>query len=365
MAFHKVGIIGAGTMGAGIAHNVAVHGIGAHIVDKDQAALDRAIAGIGKSLQKQVDKGKMTADNMALAMNRLIGSTAIGDLAEEELVIEAVFEDIAVKRSVLGELDKTVSKTCLIATNTSSLKVSDLAQLVSNPDRFAGLHYFNPAAVNPFIEVIKGTRTEKSVIDRLLEFCDATGKEPIVCKDSNGFAVNRFFVPYGNEAARLLEEGVGTAGQIDAAAREAWRVAAGPMLVMNVVKPVIMLNAQNYLRPFGAFYEPCALLKTQGESNTPFAIEEAADGGPRAAEIIDRLRAAACFPVLQALDEEVAEAEDFDMGAEIALKFGVGPCKMMDDLGADAVKRLLAPLLARYGAAAPASLARVGQLRAG
>lgn len=365
MAFHKVGIIGAGTMGAGIAQNVATHGIGAHIVDKDQAAVDRALAGIHASLQKQVDRGKMTADNMELAIERLIGSTDIADLAEEELVIEAVFEDMDVKRVVLGELDKTVSKTCLVATNTSSLKVSDLAQMISNPDRFAGLHYFNPAAVNPFIEVVKGGKTVKNVIDRLLEFCEATGKEPIVCKDSNGFAVNRFFIPYGNEAARLLEEGVGTAGQIDMAAKAAWKVAAGPVLVMNVVKPRIMLNAQNYLQPFGAFYEPSDLLTSQGEADAPFELAEATDGGPRAGEIVDRLRAAACYPVLQALDEGVAEAEDFDMGAEIALKFGVGPCKLMDDLGVDDVKRFLQPLFDKYGAPVPASLARVGSLRKG
>lgn len=363
MAFNKVGIIGAGTMGAGIAQNVAVHGIGAHLVDRSQEAVDRALAGIRASLRKQVEKGRMTADAMELASERLVGSTAIADLAEEDLVIEAVFEDIAVKRVVLGEIDQTVAKTCIVCTNTSSLRVTDLAELISNPDRFAGLHYFNPAAINPFIEIVKGEKTVKEVIEKLAAFCEATGKEPIICKDSNGFAVNRFFVPYGNEAARLLEEGVGTAGQIDHAAKEAWRVAAGPMLVMNVVKPRIMLNAQGYLRPFGPFYEPCETLRRQGEADAPFAIDEAADGGPRAAEIVDRLRAAACYPVLQAIDEEVAQPEDFDMGAEIALKFGVGPCKLMDDLGQAEVRRFLTPLIERYGQPVPASLARVGSLR--
>ena len=189
-------------------------------------------------------------------------------------------------------------------------------------------------------------------------------KTPIVCADANGFAVNRFFLPYGNEAARLLEEGVGTAGEIDAAAMDALGVAAGPVLVMNVVKPRIMLNAERYLAPFGAFYEPCALLVEQGEADAPFAIDEPTAPSPRAAEIADRLKAAVCFPILQALDEDVAAPADFDLGATVALKFRIEPCRMMDAMGADAVRALLAPVLERHGAAAPASLERVGGLRA-
>ncbi|MEM6491758.1 MAG: 3-hydroxyacyl-CoA dehydrogenase family protein, partial [Pseudomonadota bacterium] len=285
-------------------------------------------------------------------------------LADVDLVVEAALEDLGVKQDIYKTLNGVVRGDALLATNTSSLRVSALAEHVDTPSRFAGLHYFNPAAVNPFIEIIRGEATAPETVDRLLAFAKASGKTPIVCADANGFAVNRFFLPYGNEAARLLEEGVGTAGEIDDVAVDALKVAAGPVLVMNVVKPRIMLNAERYLAPFGAFYEPCALLAQQGEADAPFAIDEPAGPAARAEDIAARLKAAVCFPILQALDEDVATPADFDLGATVALKFGVEPCRMMDEMGADAVRDLLDPLLKRHGAAAPRSLDRVGGLRA-
>jgi len=360
----RVGVIGAGTMGAGVAQNAADHGFAVTLVDRDVAAAEAGRARIAQSLEKQVAKGKRDAAAADAVVGRVSPAGDLAALADADLVIEAAFEDIDVKKTIYAGLNGVVRADALIATNTSSLRVSTLAENVADPGRFAGLHYFNPAAVNPLIEIIRGAQSDAATIARLDAFARAVDKTPIVCADANGFAVNRFFLPYGNEAARLLEEGVGGAGEIDLAAVDALGVAAGPVLVMNVVKPRIMLNAERYLAPFGAFYEPCALLVEQGEADAPFTIDEPSGPSPRAAEIADRLKAAVCFPILQALDEGVAAPADFDLGARVALKFGVEPCRMMDEMGAAAVRDLLAPLLARHGAETPKSLDRVGGLRA-
>ncbi|MEM7525657.1 MAG: 3-hydroxyacyl-CoA dehydrogenase family protein, partial [Pseudomonadota bacterium] len=335
---NTIGVIGAGTMGAGVAQNVADHGFAVILVDRTAADAEAGKARIAKSLDKQVERGKRDAGSRDATLARVTTAGDFVALGDADLIVEAAFEDLEVKRKIYIELNALARPDALIATNTSSLRVSELAKRVQAPWRFAGLHYFNPAAVNPFIEIIRGAETADGTIDRLQAFAKAVGKQPIVCADANGFAVNRFFLPYGNEAARCLEEGLGTAGEIDAAAVDALKVAAGPVLVMNVVKPRIMLNAERYLAPFGAFYEPCDLLVKQGEADAPFEIDEPAAPAARAAEIADRLKAAVCFPILQALDEGVAEPADFDLGATVALKFGVEPCRMMDAMGADAVR---------------------------
>jgi 3-hydroxyacyl-CoA dehydrogenase len=243
--------------------------------------------------------------------------------------------------------------------------VSGLAEAVRDPARFLGLHYFNPAQINPIVEVVRGARTDPALYDAAIAFCRATGKKPIACKDAYGFAINRFFVPYGNEAVRLMDEGVGTPAQIDRVARECLEVAAGPFLVMNLVKPKIMFHAQRNLGPHGAFYGIADTLASRGDSDYAFEIGEDASGDSAAdTAIADRLMAAVFFPVLQEIDEAVASAADIDMGAALALRFGKQPCALMDAMGRDAVAKLVEPLAARYGHALPKALDRVGSLRA-
>ena len=196
-----------------------------------------------------------------------------------------------------------------------------------------------------------------------MEFCRATSKKPIACKDSFGFAINRFFVPYGNEAVRLLDEGVGTAAQIDRVAQECMEVAAGPFMVMNLVKPKIMFHAQRNLGPHGDFYSIAKTLAERGDSDYSFEIGDDASGSPESDAIIaDRLRAASFFPVLQSVDEDVATAADIDMGAGLALRFGKAPCSLMDELGKDEVKRILGCVTDHYDHEMPASAEKVGSL---
>lgn len=364
MAIATVGIVGAGTMGGGIAINLAQHGFDVMILDARAEAAAAAVTAAGAFWTRAVEKGRMSAAEAMAATARLRVASSLAELARADLVIEAVFEDFALKARLLEELSPLLAAEALVATNTSCLRVGDLARHLTRPERFLGLHYFSPAAVNPIVEVVMGAETSPATIEAALEFCRASGKQALRCQDSYGFAVNRFFCPYTNEAARALDEVLGTSGEIDAVAREALQAAAGPFTVMNLIKPRINLHAIRNLAPLGSFYAPAAAMVTAGEADRPFPVEPATLPEPRrTAAIADRLYAGCFLPVLQALDEGVAEPAAFDQGAREALKFGVGPCALMDRLGRDEVARIMAPALATYGLPMPAALARVGTLQ--
>lgn len=363
MSFKTVGIAGAGTMGSGIATSLAGQGVSVILVDTTEDALSRGKGAVKKFYDRAAEKGKMSAEDAAAACDRVGTATDLGALAGCELIIEAIFEEFSVKKDFFGRLNAHLAPETVVATNTSALRVSDLAEVVDHPGRFLGLHYFNPAAINPIVEVVRGEKTDPAVFDRAMEFCRTTGKKPIACKDSFGFAINRFFVPYGNEAVRLLDEGVAGTGRIDRVAQDCLGVAAGPFVVINLVKPKIMYHAQINLGPHGDFYTLARSLKEKGDSDYEFEIDDA-DAGDDAADaaIADRLRAAVFFPVLQELDEDVATAADVDMGAALALRFGKAPCALMDELGRDEVERIVRHVTETYGHAMPKSIGRVGSL---
>ena len=364
MTFSKVGIIGAGTMGSGIATSLGQQGVEVILVDTTDAAVERGKGAAKKFYDRAAEKGKMTAEDAAAADARISTSTDLAALSACDLIIEAIFEEQSVKEDLFTRLNPHLKPETVVATNTSALQVSDLAEAVDDPSRFLGLHYFNPAAINPIVEVVKGEKTDDAIYQRCIDFCRATAKKPIPCKDSFGFAINRFFVPYGNEAVRLLDEGVGTPAQIDRVAQDCLGVAAGPFLVMNLVKPKIMFHAQRNLGPHGAFYTLAKTLAEKGDTDYEFEIGEDASGSAEAdAVIADRLRAATFFPVLQEIDEDVATPADIDMGAGLALRFGKAPCELMDSLGAEETKRIVSLITDQYGHAMPASIAKVGSLR--
>ena len=363
MTFETVAIIGAGTMGSGIAINIAQHGINVRMVDISEEAVERAIETVGGFYDRNAEKGRMSAEDTAAAKARLSGGTDIGFAGSADLVIEAVFERFDLKEELFGRLNPVLNDATVVATNTSCLTVSGLAEAVNDPTRFLGLHYFNPAAINPIVEVVRGERTAQDIIERCVEFCRATSKKPILCKDSYGFALNRFFCPYSNEAVRLLEEDLGSPAQIDRVAQETLGIAAGPFLVMNLVGMQTMAHAAANLEPHGPFYTPSAKVKEMGESNGKWEIGEApapdADADTR---IADRLWGAIFLPVLQELDEDVASPAEIDMGAGLALRFGKAPCATMDAMGRDEVSRIIGYYCERYSIEAPKSLSKIGSL---
>jgi 3-hydroxybutyryl-CoA dehydrogenase len=363
MTIQTVGILGAGTMGAGIAQNAAQNGFAVCLVDRDPGLVVKAIAAIRGQFGKLAERGKLSADAAAAAGERLSAGT-LEQAAAQDLVIEAVFEDKRTKEEIFGRLKPLLGASSIVATNTSSFRVSDFARQLARPDRFLGLHYFNPAAINRLVEVVRGEATAPAPLGEVLQFVRACGKEPLECKDSFGFVVNRFFCPYGNEAVRLLEEGLSPT-DIDRVASATFATPLGPFAVMNIVKPRIMMNACSTLAAFGAFYRPAKTLIAVGGAEKNFEIAAA---GPtdfaRDSKIADRLRGAVFFPVLQLLDEAIASAAAIDLGAKHGVRFDRPPCAEMDKLGPAEVERIVTIVTAAYGAPMPRSLERVGRLLA-
>lgn len=363
MRIASVGIIGAGTMGSGIATNLGQHGFAVRLFDSRPEGVAAAIESARTFYARAAEKGRMRAEDAEAAAGRLAPAATLAEVAGVDLVIEAVFEDFDLKAGLFRELSPHLEPETLVATNTSCLRVSDLAGHVDRPERFLGLHYFSPAAINPIVEVVKGELTDPAVIETALAVCRASGKQPLQCKDSFGFAINRFFCPYTNEAARARDEGLGSTGEIDEVAKEVLAAAAGPFTVMNLIKPRINLHAIRNLAPLGSFYAPARSMVDVGESDRPFVITPPGDLLPeRRAMIADYLMRGCFLPVLQALDEGVAEPAAFDQGAREALKFGQPPCALMDRLGRAEVARIIQPALDAYGIAMPRSIERVGQL---
>jgi len=212
MAIATVGIVGAGTMGGGIANNLGQHGFAVILTDARPGAAAEAVAAAGSHYARAAEKGRLSATDAEAALARLRVGSSLAELAEADLVIEAVFEDFDLKARLLAELSPILRAEAILATNTSCLRVGDLARHVRRPERFLGLHYFSPAAVNPVVEVVEGEATAPATVEAALAFCRGSGKQPLRCRDSYGFAVNRFFCPYTNEAARALDAGLGTTG---------------------------------------------------------------------------------------------------------------------------------------------------------
>ena len=362
MVIETVGIVGAGTMGGGIAINLAQHGFRVLLTDARPEAAAAAVTAAVTFWARAVEKGRMAPAQAEAAQARLVTIGSLRDLAQADLLIEAVFEDFELKARLLAELSAGVRDDALIATNTSCLRVGDLAKHVTKPERFLGLHYFSPAAINPIVEVVKGAETASATVEVALAFCAASGKQPLRCRDSYGFAINRFFCPYTNEAARALDDGLGSTAGIDAVAREFVGAAAGPFAVMNLIKPRINLHAIRNLKPLGPFYVPAAAMVAAGEADRPFELAGEPPPPERRRAIADRLLCGCFLPVLQALDEEVAEPAAFDHGAREALRFAVGPCALMDRLGPAEVERIVVPALTTFGIQRPEALEQIGML---
>lgn len=363
MSIKTVGILGAGTMGTGIAQNIAEHGFTVYLLDADIALARRALDQIGAALDRSVAKGRLDAPGAATIRSRLNATDTLAEVAGADLAIEAIFEDLAAKQTLLRRLAPLLRPDTIVATNTSALSVDELARDVPDASRFLGMHYFSPAAVNKLVEVVRGGATAPRIYDQALAFARATGKEPLPCRDGLGFVVNRFFCPSYNEASRLVDEGVDPAA-IDRVARATFAAPFGPLAVTNLTKVRIALHAQRNLARLGDFYAPAASLARLGDADRAWTIAEQPPPLDPAAEhtTAARLRAAVFLPVLQLLDEGIADPPAVDLGARIALRWDDPPVAMMDRLGRDGVAALLAPLLDRYRIAPPKSLMRVGSL---
>jgi 3-hydroxybutyryl-CoA dehydrogenase len=231
----KVGVLGAGLMGHGIAQVAATAGYEVVLREVDDASLQKGIAKIEKQLARAVEKGKSTQEDADGVRARLTGTTDYAQLADCDLVIEAITEDLALKIEMWKELDAIVKAEAVFATNTSSLAVIDQAAVTGRPQQFVGLHYFNPAQVMKLVEVIRCVTTSDQAFQTALEFARSEGKLAIPTKDKAGFIVNRLLVPYMLDAIRAYEEGVGSVGEIDDAMKAGAGHPMGPLTLADFV----------------------------------------------------------------------------------------------------------------------------------
>jgi 3-hydroxybutyryl-CoA dehydrogenase len=231
----KVGVLGAGLMGHGIAQVTAAAGYDVVLREVDDAALQKGIGRIDKQLAKAVEKGRSSQEDADAVRGRIQGTTDYGDLADCDLVIEAITEDLALKREMWKEVDAIVKPEAVFATNTSSLAVIDQAASTSRPAQFVGLHYFNPAQVMKLVEVIRAVTTSDDAFQAAQAFAQAQGKLAIPTKDKAGFIVNRLLVPYMLDAMRAYEEGVGSVDEIDEAMKAGAGHPMGPLTLADFV----------------------------------------------------------------------------------------------------------------------------------
>ena len=263
MSISKVGIVGAGTMGNGIAQTCAVNGISVVMVDISEAAVQKGLSTISGSLDRLIKKEKMTEDDKAKALALVKGSTSYDDLKDVDLVIEAATENHEIKNKILKQIDETVQAGAIIATNTSSISITDLAAQTSRADKFVGMHFFNPVPMMALVEVIRGVQTSDATHDAVKELAEKLGKSPITVKNNPGFVVNRILVPMINEAFFVLAEGLATAEDIDAGMKLGCNHPIGPLALADLIGLDVCLAVMDvYLKELGdSKYRPCYLLK--------------------------------------------------------------------------------------------------------
>ncbi len=230
-----IGVLGCGLMGAGIAQVSAAAGFRTIVLEVEDSTLKKGFARIEKFLAGGVDKGKMTAEEMARILGNLSGTTEYGDLKNCDLVIEAIVENVEVKRQAYAAVEAVVGPDCLIASNTSSLSVTELAASTKRPDKFGGLHFFNPVPLMKLVEVIRSLTTSQETHESLVAFARKLGKEPVSAPDRGGFIVNRLLVPYLLDAIRCHEEGLGTVEDIDSAMKLGCGYPMGPFALLDFV----------------------------------------------------------------------------------------------------------------------------------
>jgi len=360
-----IGIIGSGAMGAGIAQVVAQAGHTVRLLDQHMGTLQKAVAGIQKSLDKLVEKGKLSAEEAAAIAELLHPTSDIHDFADCSLVIEAIVEDLAVKQQLFRELEMVVEPDCILASNTSSLSLASIAAACKRPERFVGIHFFNPAPVMQLVEVIPAVQTRAGLAGEVRDLVASWGKRPVLAKDTPGFIVNRVARPFYGEAIRLLEEGVADVATIDWAMTELGGFRMGPFALMDFIGHDVNYRVTESV--FTAFFfdprfKPSFTQKRLFEAGyfgrkTGRGFYDYAEGAalpePNRDEalgrtILQRILAMLINETVDALALNVASAADLELAMTKGVNYPKGLLAWADELGPATVLATLDALYDEY-----------------
>jgi len=343
---NSVAIIGAGNMGSGIAQKSAQEQFEVQMVDREKQWVERGEKIINDFLEEAIQRRIFKPEKVEEIKNRITGVVGTENVAPDtDLVIEAVFEDFEIKKEVFNILDRVCGEKTILASNTSSLSVNELAKATGRPEKFVGLHFFYHPAKNRLIEIIPAETTSSESLAAVEQYCKTMGKVVIICKDRPGFVVNRFFVPWLNEACHLVDEGVASIAQIDAVAEKAFNIGMGPFALMNLTGPSIALHATNYLaeqlnctRYYGA-----ECLKHTIANSGIWEIDENKECDDETSKIIKERLLGQVFAVsAQIVEEEICSIEDVDRGAKVGLRWAEGPFEIANRIGIENAKIMAA-----------------------
>jgi len=254
MAIKTIGVIGAGTMGSGIAQAFSAKGFSVVLQDVSNAALEKGVATISNSLDRLIKKGVATTDKKVQTLKHISSTTNVADLAKADLVIEAATENESVKIKILQGVEAVLRPDTIIATNTSSLSITKLAAATKRPDKMVGMHFFNPVPMMALVEIIRGLQTSEATVDAVTELAKAVGKTPIGVKNSAGFVVNRILCPMINEAIFVYSEGLASAAEIDEGMKLGCNHPIGPLALADLIGLDVLLAVMDVL--YKAFEDP-------------------------------------------------------------------------------------------------------------
>ncbi|MBD3159287.1 MAG: hypothetical protein GF309_10905 [Candidatus Lokiarchaeota archaeon] len=361
---NKIAIIGSGLMGSGIAYVSAWHGFDVHLVDIEQEALDKAMERIRSDVMTGVDKGKMSLSEAQDLMGRIDHTTDTEKAVKDaDLVIEAIFEKMDVKKKVFSDVDSFAPDHTILATNTSSLSINEIASATERPEKFIGMHYFSPVAAMKLLEVVVGDKTSEETIETAKAVGKRQGKQPVTAKDSPGFIVNRILMPVLREAILLEENGVATKEEIDNAMTTIGKFPAGPFALGDFVGLDIAYHTMDTLyRELGDCFKPPDSLKKlvdaghlgtktqQGFYDYSGKSEEEEE--PKGVEpewLVKRISVPVIREAMILVDEGIASKKDIDKAMKLGANFPKGPFEMLEDIGRDTVKAELEELEEEHG----------------
>jgi enoyl-CoA hydratase/3-hydroxyacyl-CoA dehydrogenase len=356
---NKIAVIGAGLMGAGIAYVSAWNGFNVTVVDIKQEFVDAGMERIRTDVMTGIDKGKISMSDAEGLMSRLSATTNTEEAVKDaDLVIEAIFENMDVKKEVFAKIDAAAPAHCILATNTSSLSIDELAESTGRPDKFIGMHYFSPVPAMKLLELVRGEKTSAETIAAAESVGKTQNKKTVIAKNSPGFIVNRLLMPAMREALLMLERGEATKEEIDLAMTSVGKAPAGPFTLGDFVGLDITFNAMSTLyREIGDCFKPPETLKNLVDAGNigmkskkgfySYGAEEDKPEAPKGADanwIVERINIPAIREAMLLVDDGIASVEDINMAMKLGASWPMGPFEMLDQLGVDKVRDFIKKL---------------------